>query len=298
VSVVLPTPTTLPLGLSQPEFDDLPLDKLSDAERAQAYWSVTTIVGVLEKRALQYWAAEETAKTAVRWASSLPQRIREDGEEAVIKTLANARFQPPPGKERSATELGIAVHAACERYVITGRRPDVDAEVAPFLDSFERWAQSAQPEYEAAEVTVYSPTYGYAGTLDCMLRLAGPLVIADYKTSRKDVTDKGKPTTPYPETALQLAAYRYAELAATWKPRRFEHYRRRYYMLSEAEQGLALAVPEVTGGVCIWITPVRCQAYPVNCGPEIFELFLFLLEAAQFPLATAKTVIGPALEFR
>ena len=41
-------------------------------------YSVTTIIGALDKPALLYWAAEETAKAAVTVAKSLPTRIEED----------------------------------------------------------------------------------------------------------------------------------------------------------------------------------------------------------------------------
>jgi hypothetical protein len=271
------------------------LDGQKPADDDERHWSVTTILGCLKAEGLLYWTAEEAAKAAVNSAASLQSRIEEEGREAVIKWLRDARFRRAKG-ERTAAELGTEVHAACEAYALTGQRPDVDAEVQPFLDQFDRWAQEFQPVYQAAEVTVYSPSYGYAGTCDAFLTVGGVRCIVDYKSSRKSFDNRGNPTTPYPEVALQLAAYRHAELAAVWRPRRMEQYRRRYYLLGQAEREMAVPVPEVDTGLVIHITPDHCDAYPVECGPDIFEAFLFVQEAARWQFQTSKTVIGRPLE--
>lgn len=271
------------------------LDGQKPADDDERHWSVTTILGCLKAEGLLYWTAEEAAKAAVNSAASLQARIEEEGREAVIKWLRDARFRRAKG-ERTAAELGTEVHAACEAYALTGQRPDVDAEVQPFLDQFDRWAQEFQPVYQAAEVTVYSPSYGYAGTCDAFLTLGGVRCIVDYKSSRKSFDNRGNPTTPYPEVALQLAAYRHAEMAAVWRPRRMEQYRRRYYLLGASEREMAVPVPEVDTGLVIHITPDHCDAYPVECGPDIFESFLFVQEAARWQFQTSKTVIGRPLE--
>ncbi len=271
------------------------LDGQKPADDDERHWSVTTILGCLKAEGLLYWTAEEAAKAAVNSAASLQARIEEEGREAVIKWLRDARFRRAKG-ERTAAELGTEVHAACEAYALTGQRPDVDAEVQPFLDQFDRWAQEFQPVYQAAEVTVYSPSYGYAGTCDAFLTVGGVRCIVDYKSSRKSFDNRGNPTTPYPEVALQLAAYRHAEMAAVWRPRRMEQYRRRYYLLGAAEREMAVPVPEVDTGLVIHITPDHCDAYPVECGPDIFEAFLFIQEAARWQFQTSKSVIGRPLE--
>lgn len=281
--------------MTLPTLGQTPIEGVKPAVDDTRHWSVTTILGCLKAEGLLYWTAEEAAKAAVNSAASLQSRIEEEGREAVIKWLRDARFRRAKG-ERTAAELGTAVHEACESYALTGQRPDVDPEVQPFLDQFDRWAQEFQPVYQAAEVTVYNPTYGYAGTCDAFLTVGGVRFIADYKTSRKSFDARGNPTGPYPEVALQLAAYRHAELAAVWRPRRMEKFRRRYYLLSPAEREMAVPVPEVDTGLVIHITPDHCDAYPVECGPEIFEAFLFVQEAARWQFQTSKTVIGRPLE--
>ena len=88
--------------VKKPEADDLRM------------WSITTIIGVLDKPALLYWAAEQTAQAAVNQADYLAKRVEKEGADAIIKELRDARFKRPKGK-RSAAELGTAVHEALER---------------------------------------------------------------------------------------------------------------------------------------------------------------------------------------
>lgn len=258
-------------------------------------WSVTTIIGALDKPALLYWSAEEAAKAAVKSERTWKAMLEEQGEAEAVKWLRDARFRRQKGL-RSATELGTAVHEACEQYALTGIKPDVDDEVRPFLDQFDGWLDRFQPSYQATEVVVFHPQYGYAGTTDAFLTLEGVPLIVDYKSSRKNVDARGQLTGPYPEVALQLAGYRHAQFAAVWRPRRFEKFRRRYYLLSEAERALAVPVPEVEGGLCIHITPERCEAYPVRCDESVFESFLFVLEAARWSFESSKHAIGGPID--
>src|SRR5690606_17586071 len=117
-----------------------------------------TIIGALDKPALIYWSAEQTARAAVEDLAVWKAMADRDPNDA-IDWLKKARFRTKPG-ERTAAELGTAVHEACEEYVLTGSRPDVEPDVEPFLIQFEKWCERVQPEYQAAEVTVYNPTYG------------------------------------------------------------------------------------------------------------------------------------------
>lgn len=267
-----------------------PIDVKPDPDDLR-YWSVTTIIGALDKPALVYWAANETAKAAVAEAPVWQARLENEGPESAVDYLKGARFRRPKG-QRSAAELGTLVHAAAEEYALTGTRPVVDDEVAPFLDQFDRFLQEWQPEYQATEVTVYSPTYGYAGTCDGFLNIDGQRLIIDYKTSRDSVDGRGKPKGPYSEVALQLAAYRYAELAAVWRPRRMEQFRRRYYLLSQTEREVGVPVPEVDGGAVIYLTPERYGLYPVRCDEAVHQSFLFTLEAARWVFQLSNDVIG------
>lgn len=271
-----------PLDVAKPEPDD------------ERFYSVTTIIGCLDKPALLYWSAEQAALAAVNASGSLAARVEEDGEEATVKWLRDARFRQVKG-QRTAAELGTACHDAFEQYALSGVRPTVDDEVLPYLDRFDEWVQKWQPEYVAAELAVYNRTYGYAGSCDAFLKIDGETLIADYKSTRKSVDAKGKDTGPYPEVGLQLSAYRHAELAATWRARRYEKFKRRYYLLSPDEIEMGVPVPAVSGGLCIHVTPEHCHAYIVRCDAEVFESFLYLIEAFRYTNEVSKTIIGGRL---
>ena len=286
--------------------------------------SVTTIIGCLDKPALLYWAAEQSAIAAVHNRKTWEGMLEDDDTDcdhkeaascSAVKWLRDARFRRPKDL-LSAADLGTAAHKACEQYALTGTRPSpdelgemirdiggrnvkVDLELpvlSKMLDQFDGWLQRFSPSYQATEVAVYSPTYRYAGQSDGFLTVDGVRFIIDYKTSRNHLDGQGKPRTPYSEVALQLAAYRHAEMAAVWRPRRTEKFRRRYYLLSAAEQEMAVPVPEVDGGLVIHITPESCEAYPVRCDTTIHTAFLYVLEVARWSFDLSKHVIGEPLE--
>lgn len=271
-------------------------DPQADDER---YWSVTAILSNIAKHALVPWAAKMTAEEAVASEITWRSMVQSGKVNEAIKYLSAARYRPPPGCELEADTLGSAVHHACEHYALWGARPElVHAEVIPFLDQFDRWLQRFQPTYEAAEVVVYDPRYRYAGTADTILTIPEQAdadaytALVDYKTSREPLDSQGRPKRPYTETVLQLAAYRYAELAAIWRVRRMTYYKRRYYLLSPGERALAVPVPEVDGAGCMLITPQSCELFPMRADRGAFQAFLHVLEVSRYMMAESKGAIG------
>ena len=292
-----------PVDAGKPGDDDLQL------------WSVTTIIGALDKPALLYWAAQQTAEAAIDNLATWQGMLEDRGREEAVKWLRDARFRRPRAL-LGATELGTITHTVCETYALTGTKPgrdfitdlvsrdaspqtDIAAEtatVAAILDQFDGWLHQFQPTYQATEVCVYNPDYGYAGQCDAFLTIDGVRFIADYKTSRETFDSRGNLRMPYPEqVALQLAAYRHAGFAAVWRPRRTEQFKRRYYLLSPAERELAVPVPEVDTGLVIKLSPGHCAAYPIRCDTPVFTSFLYVLEAFRWLQETSQTVMGEAL---
>lgn len=287
-------------------FGDLMTEATVDAaaKRDDArLWSVTTILKSFgDSEGLIQWTANTTAQAAVTKLKTLNVMAEEDPDEAV-RWLKEQRFATAKGA-RSATKLGTDAHAAFEHLVVTGQRPPMgeqlvegkmDAEITPYVDSFERWLDKFQPEYLAAELTLYNEQYGYAGTADGFAVVDGLPVIIDYKTSKDSFDGRGKRKRPWTDVALQLAAYRACPKAAVWRARKFEQWSRRYYLLNADERELAVDAPTVDGGICIHVTPEHCDVYPVECGPQVFEAFLFAMEAARWSLETSKTVLGEPL---
>ena len=302
------TETTAALGQEPIQVDKAEPDDLQ-------LWSVTTIIGALDKPALLYWAAQQTADAAIDKQATWTAMLEDEGRDAAAKWLRDARFRSPRDR-LSAADLGTVAHSVCESYALTGTKPDrdfitnevilkgshdLDLErevdtVHDMLDQFDGWLQKFTPSYQATEMAVYSTQFGYAGQCDALLTIDGVRFITDYKTSRDTFDSRGKLKLPYPEqVALQLAAYRYAEHAAVWRPRRYEKFRRRYYLLSPEEQALAVPVPEVDTGLVIKLTPESCESYPIRCDQEVHNAFLYVLEAFRWVQETSKTVMRQPL---
>jgi hypothetical protein len=291
------------------------IDVAEQTEDDLVLWSVTTIIGVLDKPALLYWAAEQTANAAIDSLATWQAMLDDEGRDAAVIWLRDARFRRPKTR-LSDTAFGSVVHKVCETYALTGQRPgkdlvgelivyeggpnvDIDAEldlIGKCLHQFDGWLQRFQPSYQATEVCVYCPEFGYAGQADAFLTIDGVRFLSDYKSTRTPRDGQGRPKTPYPEqVGLQLAAYRNADYAAVWRPRRFEKWRRRYYLLSATERELAVPVPEVDTGLVIQITSEACEAYPIRCDEEVHNAFLYALEAFRWMQETSKIVMGEPL---
>lgn len=282
-----------------------PLDVKKPDDGDTRMWSVTTLLGVMDKPGLVYWAAKEAAKAAVHHHDAWRSIEQASGSDEAIKWISGARFRSPKG-QRTAADLGTDFHAVAEIINLTGARPALgttlesgrpfDAEVEPMVDQYEDWLARFQPEFQAAEVTVFSDTYGYAGTCDGFCTIGGVRFAFDFKTSREAFDGYGKPRQPYPESvALQICAYAHADFAAVWRPRRFEVMRRRYYAVSQAEREMGAPIPKVDHGLAIQVTPEFCTAYPVRIDDDVFDAFLAVVDTAKWVLQDSKEVMGDPL---
>lgn len=96
-------------------------------------------------------------------------------------------------------QLGTAVHAACELWL----NGDLDEEdglhpkVQPYFTQFQRWMKHYRFDPALVEQRVYSPTYGYAGTLDLFGKLDGRNVLIDIKTASQFMGTFGPQTAAY-----------------------------------------------------------------------------------------------------
>jgi hypothetical protein len=140
--------------------------------RGQKVDSVTTILRVIDKPALDEWKARVGAQAA---------------KETVTK----------------AGEFGSIVHTAIESICLHNQTPEYqDRRVQKVVDNFRQWAENNVEEWVAMEEAAYydDPEAGvqYAGTVDAFARLKdGQLALIDFKTSKRIV----------PEYYLQAAAY-------------------------------------------------------------------------------------------
>ena len=157
---------------------------------------VTTIIGNgLPQPALINWAGNATAEYAVNTWDHLGDMSVADR----LKTLKRARYEDRDAAARRGTE----VHDLAE-HLLKGQEVKVPDELRGHVEAYVRFLDEWEPTPVVVEKAVVNYTYGYAGTLDMVVDLPdGRRVLADIKTTRSGI---------YGETALQLAAYRYAEV--------------------------------------------------------------------------------------
>jgi hypothetical protein len=106
------------------------------------------------------------------------------------------------------------------------------------------------------EHTVGSYRWGYAGTFDLIAELPdGRRVLFDYKTGKSGV---------WPETALQLAAYRYADAYV-------------------APDGTEIPMKDVgvTEAKAVWVRADGYDVIPLNTDGHVFKVFLHVLQVAK-----------------
>ncbi|QIS00970.1 hypothetical protein F5X71_00275 [Nocardia brasiliensis] len=212
---------------------------------------VTTILGNgLPKKALINWAANATADAAVNgWdeLAELPVATRLD-------RLKRARYND----RDAAAKRGTDVHGLAEQ-LVKGERVTVPEELRGHVEAYVRFLDDWDVELVLVEFVVASYRYGYAGTCDLIADLTMPdgrvvRWLLDIKTTRSGV---------YGETALQLAAYRYADV----------------YLTADGTEE-PLPVVERTG-----VVHVRADGYslvPVTAGEQQLTVFRYVQQVARF----------------
>lgn len=159
-------------------------------KRAGLYWideiaypSVTQILSILDKPALRYWFGRQ-----VYLAMAIDPTLSE--QEALAA---------PYRTSETAKARGTAVHDVVEAWENTDRVVGQEGPFAGYAKAFQSWVDHNNVTLVEHERTVVSKKYGYAGTLDLLVKINGftkPTLI-DIKTG-KDL---------YPEVHLQMSAY-------------------------------------------------------------------------------------------
>jgi hypothetical protein len=224
----------------------------------ESFTSVTTLLGALSKPALVNWAAKSVAEYAVEHMPEIYALAQADPAGAV-RALKGSPWQA----RDNAADLGTAVHDHIEARIIGKTPPEPTSDVAKRLGWFEDFCNDYQPEFEAAEATVYNRRASYAGTLDSIAVIGGERYIIDVKTTKSGV---------YPEHALQLAAYAHAEFVG-------------------APDGTELALPNIDAGAILWINPNGYQLVRVRIDDEVFAYFLAIATAWEFQNVIGKSAL-------
>jgi hypothetical protein len=255
-------------------------------DEARNLWSVTTLIklGLGTSPALVNWAVRTTAEYAIDNQAAWAPLATAD-RDAAVKVLSDARWQ----KSGKAAARGSDVHRAAEQLAL-GVDADVEEHIFPYVQQYRRFLETHAPAFQMAEAPVYNLTQHYAGTTDGIMAIAGRVVIFDLKTTDKAPDAKTRP--PYPEVALQLAAYSRAELVGLLSEKREFNYAR-YYVFDPAAHHEPM--PVVDGAICIVISPFDCRVIPIRIDDEIFRAFLHVRECARWSVDTSRRVIGPEI---
>lgn len=274
---------------------ELPLD-----DEPERFWSVTTIIkGGLPTPALMAWGMRAVAEYAAanhRVIAGMLSAVRLQKDDsgryqgvisdpdAVAAVVDMLKGSPYRERERKA-DLGTAIHEQAEAHVLERPMPEPLAAITGQVTAFRRFLDDWRPDYARldsgfwlAEASVYSRAERYAGTLDAIADLPGlGRVLIDYK-SGKDV---------YPETALQMAAYRHAEFIGL--PDGTE------WPMPQVDGCVVLHLPEHAPG---WEPTASDPGYsliPVIADEQVFTAFKYVREVFRWQEETSKGVIGAPL---
>jgi hypothetical protein len=216
------------------------------------------------KPALITWAANTTAEYAVdNW-----ERLSELAPSTRLKELQAARW----AVKDTAANKGTAVHKLAEKLVM-GERVAIPDGLAGHVDSYVRFLNEWDVQPVLVEVTVYSPTHGYCGTLDLIADLIDAddpgrrlRWLLDVKTNRSGI---------YGETALQEAGYRHAEVYVD-------------------DDGHEHDLPEVDMVGAVHVRPDGYSLVPLEAGPTQHRQFLYAMQIAQF-VEHSRDLVGEPL---
>jgi hypothetical protein len=151
--------------------------------------SVTTIIkGGVPQPWMGPWAAKQAGEYAcANWyrLSKLPHSERIAEMKQAHIDYANERG-----------ELGDIVHDIVECWGAGKPYPDPPKEVRSYVDRFIDFLVEKKPRFIENEVTLWSHTYGYAGTADFIIEIDGRILLADLKTGK----------SLHSEIGLQLSA--------------------------------------------------------------------------------------------
>lgn len=242
-------------------------------DTAEKVPGVTSVVGMLPRSFLVYWAARMTAEAAVDNLPAVVSIAERDRQGAVdYLKRAHSRYT------KLRANVGSDAHDLFERMIRGEAVGRVHPDLEPYRRHFAAFLDTVRPELVRAEDVAWSDAHHYAGSFDAILRVrldeegmpdeAGEsvLLMADWKTSART----------YPDVALQMAAYAHADRLIS-------------------PDGTSEPMPAVDGAAVLHITPEAWEFLPVRVDAEVFSVFLSLRHVFDWDRSVSKTVLGRAI---
>lgn len=221
---------------------------------------VTTAIGDgFPKPALAGWAARAAADYAVDHWSELA-----DAPTSV--KIAKIKGAPWSSRDRAALR-GTRIHEYGEA-IVHGRRVEIPDEYVGPVEAYAKFLDEWQVEPIATETRLVNTEHRYGGTADLWARIGvrgGAIALVDLKTG----------SGVYPDVALQLAAYRYADL---WQP--------------DGPESENAEIPIVERVYVAHILPDAVRMIPVQAGPAEHRAFLYVLQTARWAARHSKSFKG------
>lgn len=163
--------------------------------------SVTTILGVLDKPGLPYWAAGLVARDAITNHDYWQQRIhnREDPER-IIRDLKRSPWQERDKAARRGTRIHMVLEAAAH-----GDPTDCPQDLLPMAQQAVDLLDRENIQALETEARGYNRALWYAGTIDLIATINGKTWLIDWKSSR----------SIHETHILQVAAYAHMDTILT-----------------------------------------------------------------------------------
>lgn len=223
--------------------------------KTHRYWldgkpvpGVTTILSVLDKPAIPKWAAAQVAEYVADHPDGI-ETLRQMGRAPMIHALKNIPWQ----KRDDAGTRGNILHDYAEQ-LLRGQDVEVADEHVPVMENALAFMDQWRIEPLLIEAPVASRQHRYAGTLDLIARYTHPATgrrgtcIADWKSGK----------ALYPEYAMQLSAYAFAEFTG----------------LGGDEKPL----PKCDAAFGVQIRADGYDVAPFEFGPHVYQEFLTIRE--------------------
>lgn len=234
---------------------------------------VTTVVSLaLDKPALKYAAAKEVAL----YAATHLELLDVLGTDAWVRD-ASRSFDVA---WKASADVGRQVHDIARRLVAGDALDAKDPDTGdPYPDDVFRMGEQAarfmdawdvRPEDAVMEAPIFHEDLRYAGRMDLLAYLRdGRRWLLDFKTGASGV---------WPETAYQLAGYRYAT-----------------HIVMERNGGAMydLLMPEVERTGAVWLRPDGWQLIPVTTDLGVWDCFEHMVRVAKHVQATGPSKAQP-----
>lgn len=270
--------------MSEPRFADTKTNgtRWYVLDSGERFISVTTVLGGITKYGLLDWAAKLAAETAAEHVDRLvdasdPCNSRGDDACGICRTCVTAWIAGAHVRVRDAAgDRGTRLHEATAHYDIFGEGGHVDDDVRPLFNNYRNWVDHYRPEIIATDVTVVSRKWGYAGSLDKIIRftedsplpkslehLRGLNLVLDEKTGKHVGITEG----------LQVTAYARADAILL-------------------DDGTETELPPIGGGLILHNRPEKIQMREVHVTDENHALFVHALRVAEGMGASLNSVLS------